>query len=372
MSRPINIVTIATILLAGCLVSARVENLFAFSPPSAGFLMGKRTFPSHGQMTRNPYFALNATTDVETHSTTEQCFWKTPGGRWEPRVDIQNLRIGQNLTGVVFQELLNGTTGPKLFLDCGIGRRDKPGKWQIVTGMLRLGGKGMKESVINKKATKLRKKALGISVFVSKIYKMSARIEVVTDEELIQQEPPLVSVSSLKKNQEVVGTVVRLENFGAIVNVGANRCGLLHIQRVADLYGRYIDKVKGLQDAGLEVGARIRVQVAELDKRRLFLDFTADVRKEAADERQRKAEELQKQKEARMKSFALAQQAAVVDSSEPASQSTLEVSDEEAAAWAAYAAGDTDVDEPEDDEDDEYDDEDDDNAIEDALGLGSW
>jgi hypothetical protein len=28
-------------------------------------------------------------------------------------VDIQNLRIGQNLTGVVFQELLNGTTGPK-------------------------------------------------------------------------------------------------------------------------------------------------------------------------------------------------------------------------------------------------------------------
>ena len=259
-----------------------------------------------------------------------------------------------------------------VFLDCGIGRRDKQGKWQIVTGMLRLGGKGMKESVINKKATKLRKKALGISVFVSKIYEMSARIEVVTDEELIQQEPPIVSVSSLKKNQEVVGTVVRLENFGAIVNVGANRCGLLHIQRVADLYGRYIDKVKGLQDAGLEVGARIRVQVAELDKRRLFLDFTADVRKEAADERQRKAEELQKQKEARMKSFALAQQANVVDSSEPVSQSTLVVSDEEAAAWAAYAAGDTDVDEPEDDDDDEYDDEDDDNAIEDALGLGSW
>ena len=364
---------------------------------------------------------MNVNMNIASSSKDLVCLWKKPGGWWEQRTNINDLQVGQNMTGIVFQELLNGKTGPKgtisrtqssspmttndatgdtamprwseiplftyplflVFIDCGIGRIDSKGKWQIVTGMLRLGGTGMKESVIQKKVAKLKKKTAGVQVFVRKIYYMSSRVEVVTDETALSTPIDVkMSVGALKKNQEIVGTVVRLENFGAIVDVGANRHGLLHIQKVANLYGRYIDKVKGLEDAGLERGARIRLEVAELDKRRLFLDFTSDVRKDAANEQQRKAEVDQQQKEARMKALADRQSGLVSDIVEVQNtvqidkQPTFAISNDEAAAWAAYSGSDDDVDNSQEvDDDEEYydDDEDDeDSAIEDALGLGSW
>ena len=269
-----------------------------------------------------------------------------------------------------------------VFLDCGIGRLDSKRNWQIVTTMLRLGGTGMKESVIQKKVAKLKKKTPGVQVFVSKIYNMSSRVEVVTDETALSTPTKvMMSVGALKKNQEVVGTVVRLENFGAIIDVGANRYGLLHIQKVANLYGRYIDKIKGLEDAGLEQGARIRLEVAELDKRRLFLDFTSDVRNDAAIEQQRKSEIDQQQKESRMKALAdrlsgiVADVVEVQDTRQAESQPTSELSNNEAAAWAAYSGNDNNEENSHEVDDDHeyYDDEDDeDSAIEDALGLGSW
>lgn len=47
---------------------------------------------------------------------------------------------------------------------------------------------------------------------------------------------------------------------------------------MAELYNRYIDKEKGLIAAGLEQGAKIRLSVASIEKRRLSLDFTPDVK----------------------------------------------------------------------------------------------
>lgn len=268
----------------------------------------------------------------------------------------------------------------------------------------------MKESIIRKKMTKLRKKQQedpgGISVFVSKVYLASSRIEVVTDSSsllssLSNVEPTksmVVSVGSLRKDQELIGTVRRLETYGALIDVGANRLGLLHIQKVADLYGRYIDKTKGIEEAGLEVGARIRVQVAEIHQKRLFLDFTTDVKQEAAQEQKQQQIEMQRQKEARIKALAereaelenqkVARMQALADrESGKVSQSAVEnsemddppsfqLSDEEAAAWAAYAGGDeTAPSGADEDDDDEYyddDEEDEDRAIEDALGIGGW
>ena len=55
----------------------------------------------------------------ETESTTTTMkkqtisLWKPPGRWWEPRIHINDVQVGQNLTGVIFQEFLNGTTGPK-------------------------------------------------------------------------------------------------------------------------------------------------------------------------------------------------------------------------------------------------------------------
>ena len=398
----------------------RMDDLNAFSPSRRPYFSTRSNQENLHRMKVNANIASSEEVVV---SNEKVCLWKKPGRWWEQRININDLKVGQNLTGIIVQELLTGKTGPKgtlhrrdisisiyilttndatsshsnailqppfsltyplflVFLDCGIGRLDSKGNWQIVTTMLRLGGTGMKESVIQKKVAKLKKKTPGVQVFVSKIYNMSSRVEVVTDETALSTPTKvMMSVGALKKNQEVVGTVVRLENFGAIIDVGANRHGLLHIQKVANLYGRYIDKIKGLEDAGLEQGARIRLEVAELDKRRLFLDFTSDVRKDAAIEQQRKSEIDQQQKESRMKALAdrlsgiVADVVEVQDTRQAESQPTFELSNNEAAAWAAYSGNDNNEENSQevDDDNEYYDDEDDeDSAIEDALGLGSW
>jgi predicted RNA-binding protein with RPS1 domain len=91
-------------------------------------------------------------------------------------------------------------------------------------------------------------------------------------------------VATLKKNQEVTGVVVKLYPYGAIIDIGANVNGLLHITKVASVMNRYVDKEKGLKSAGLEKGAKVRLMVESVEKRRLSLDFTDDVKEEAKEE----------------------------------------------------------------------------------------
>ncbi len=170
-----------------------------------------------------------------------------------------------------------------VFFECGVGRVNSKGQWKIVTGMLRLGARGQKKSVVAKRIAKLRKQPL--ELFVSKVDVHRGRFEVcMSKQEALQENKNVVkkiSASTLKPGQEVVGRVVMLKPYGAMVDVGANRNGLLHIVKVADLYERYIDKEKGLEEAGLKVGTKIRVCVASNANKRLFFDFTQDVKREA-------------------------------------------------------------------------------------------
>jgi predicted RNA-binding protein with RPS1 domain len=179
----------------------------------------------------------------------------------------------------------------------------------------------------------------------------------------------MVSVSSLEVNQEVVGTVVKLLSYGAMIDVGANRLGLLHIKRVADLYGRYIDKEKGLEKAGLERGTKVRLLVESIDKKRLSLDFTIDVKSDGMEEQ---SQDSSQSSEASTKSS--------VSNGEHATSVAAAMSAEELAEWAAIASegedsqetvAEKDEDEMED-EDDDYDDYDEERDIEDALGLGYY
>jgi hypothetical protein len=145
--------------------------------------------------------------------------------------------------------------------------------------------------------------------------------------------------------------------------------GLLHIQKVADLYGHYIDKEKGLVAAGLERGARVRLKVASNDRQRLSLDFTKDVKDDAA----RSGEEATHQVPARNttpQGPARSTKVAPINSSER--KVSLEA--QTAASRIAFKAEqvDDDVEEDDDDDDDEYDDYDEDRDIEDALGLGTY
>lgn len=300
-----------------------------------------------------------ATEDLETESDSKPCFYRGPNERWEPRINLSDLQVGQQLSGKVVQELLTGKTGPKVFFDCGVGRTDKHGNWHIVHGMLRLGGPGAKASVTKKRATRLRRKDQ-VELFVSRIQLGGALLEVCTSPEEVTKyssAPPKIPASSLKPKQELVGTVTKVVSFGVFVDVGANRNGLLHIQKVADLYGRYIDKEKGLAEAGLERGARIRVAVESNEKKRLFLDFTHDVKKEAEEEREQEAKITEE----------------TVQPPVPAAvavQDSIEMSEEEAAAWELYATSEEYYEGEEEDYEDGEPDED--AAIEDAFGLGMY
>lgn len=232
----------------------------------------------------------------------------------------------------------------------------------MVSGMLRVAKSYAKPSVVKKKVERLSGRP--VELFVHRIYPESGRMEVKLSLEEVEQDvettTPKFSASSLKVGQEVVGKVVELKPFGCIVDVGANRNGMLHITRVAALYGRYIDKEKGLEEAGLERGATIKVAVHSNEIRNLIFDFTQETKDLAA----REAEEMKREEE---------KASASISTQENDSQATdrrkdneISISEQEAVAWAAYADN---SDNEQDDEDDDYDE---DEEIEDMLGIGSY
>lgn len=320
------------------------------------------------------------TVKINENSNNSECpatrpsFWKSkvPKSWWRERILLQDLDVGQELSGHVVQEHLGAKTGPKLYFECGVGRTDRNGDWSIVNGMLRLDPG--KASVARKRAARFRKKDQ-VQLFVSRVQKECGRLEVcakIDDVEKYAAEPK-ISVTILKKNQEVVGRVVKLYPYGAIIDISANVRGLLHITKVARLLDQYIDKEAGLKSAGLEKGAKVRLVVESVDRRRLSLDFTDDVKEDA-----RKEKEGKKEKEKIDKKEPKIEQRELIDGND------FSQSNDELGVWAEYANREV-LNEKEDEEevdstpinDDDYDYEYDDKYdeemdIESSLGLDMY
>lgn len=304
--------------------------------------------PSPRQCTTVRSFAAEVTEERPN------CYYRSPLSslftrQWTPRIELAELVVGQKLEGaVVVQEKLDGRTGPKVWVDCGVGRYKK--SWKIQTAMLRLGGSNMKISVATKKAARLRKKKQ-FPVYVSRIRLDNDQMEVTLDEkqEPIFEPKTLVSVSRFKVGQELSGIIQRVEDYGILVDVGANRPGLLHIRQVGNLYQKYIDKSKGLKKVGLVKGVQVDVQVISIEKKRLFLDFSEALKQEA--ERKYSVQE----EDANVDPYA-----------------------EEAALYAAQQQAAVEDQDNDDNDDEEYDDDDEDDYydedrdIEDAMGLGTY
>mmetsp|Transcript_32 Transcript_32/g.47 ORF Transcript_32/g.47 Transcript_32/m.47 type:complete len:393 (+) Transcript_32:115-1293(+) len=330
----------------------------------------------------NQYLTASQEAETQEVETLKPCYWRSPeSGRWEERVRFEDLKVGQPLVGVVVQEKLNARTGAKVWLDCGVCSMNKENEFIMVNGMYRI--RDRKTSVVKKKATRLRKKKSGMPVWVSRVFSENKQFEVVVNEEGIPTESSktsMVPASSLEVQQELIGTVIRIEDYGVFLDVGANRPGLLHIKKVADVYNQYINKAKGLAEAGLEMGAKIRVSVLSNEKKRLAFDFTDDVKAEA--------EKMKLEENTEPVSSKLEETIEPV-SSEDTPDSGSFLSEEDAAAWADFAtissspaANISSGDNKEEasayqsvEEDDDYfedDDYDEDRDIEDALGLGTY
>jgi small subunit ribosomal protein S1 len=74
------------------------------------------------------------------------------------------------------------------------------------------------------------------------------------------------SLESLKAGQEIVGRVVRLVDFGAFVDIGAQTDGLLHISQLS---GSFVNHPREVVDVGQEV--RVRILEVDMGRRRISL-----------------------------------------------------------------------------------------------------
>ncbi len=94
-----------------------------------------------------------------------------------------------------------------------------------------------------------------ITVWIKDVDRKSRRIS------LTMIEPPEVDIHSLKPDMLLTGKVVRLETFGAFVNIGAGRDGMIHVTEMGRGY-------VGSPAEILSVGDEVQVRVLEVDPRR--------------------------------------------------------------------------------------------------------
>jgi len=100
-----------------------------------------------------------------------------------------------------------------------------------------------------------------VSVWVDKVDPQREQI-------MVTMIPPLdVEWNELDKGQVYTGTVKRLENFGAFIDIGAEREGLVHISELSHNYVKHPSEV-------LTVGDEVQVQVLGFSKRKRRIDLS--------------------------------------------------------------------------------------------------
>jgi small subunit ribosomal protein S1 len=94
-----------------------------------------------------------------------------------------------------------------------------------------------------------------IEVWIQKVDLAAKRIE------LTLIKPVSLRWNKLKVGETVQGEVVRIENFGAFVDIGAERSGLVHVSEMGD------DYVKDPNDQ-VKVGEQVSVTIMEVDRKK--------------------------------------------------------------------------------------------------------
>jgi ribosomal protein S1 len=80
-------------------------------------------------------------------------------------------------------------------------------------------------------------------------------------------EPLAVEWSDLQEGQVYTGTVVRLEKFGAFVNIGAEKEGLIHVSELSHDFVKHPSEVVKVDDA-------VEVKVLGFNKRKRRIDLS--------------------------------------------------------------------------------------------------
>lgn len=150
---------------------------------------------------------------------------------------IEDLNRKDKLTGTVIKTMLAGA-----IVDLGLD----------ATGILHISQ--LQEKPVNKVEDVLE---IGqqVEVWVKRIFPKKNRIE------LTMIEPLPLEWREIKDGMVLKGKVARLEKYGAFVDIGAERPGLIHISELAHGYIR-------TPDDAVKVGEEVEVKVLSVNRRR--------------------------------------------------------------------------------------------------------
>lgn len=120
-----------------------------------------------------------------------------------------------------------------------------------------------------------------VTVWVTNVEPSSGRID------LTMIEPPAVDWNEIRAGQVYSGTVKRLERFGAFVDIGATRDGLVHVSEITSDY---------IQDPKehLKAGDEVQVKVLNIDRKRRRIELSIKALEQhllAAEEEEEELEE---------------------------------------------------------------------------------
>ncbi len=150
---------------------------------------------------------------------------------------LENIQPGERVSGTVTSVELAGA-----FVDIGAGvpgflhiSRLKPGKVNRVEDVLVPGQ--------------------AVELWVSRVDPVSQRLE------LSMIRPVTLKWAQVQPGMQLRGEVIRIEPFGAFVDVGAERPGLVHVSEISDEY------VRDPRDQ-VRVGEELAVTVLEVDRKK--------------------------------------------------------------------------------------------------------
>jgi len=94
---------------------------------------------------------------------------------------------------------------------------------------------------------------------------------------LTMQKPPELSWTQIKKGEVYNGVVTRIESYGAFIDIGAERPGMVHVSEMSDGY------VQSPSDV-VKVGDKVEVRVLNLNRKKHQIDLSMKAPEEEIEE----------------------------------------------------------------------------------------